>query len=118
MSFKSALSAVGHGLKVFFTGAVKMAPLINVFFPGVGSLFLAVATAVGQVEANAIAAGVQDGTGPQKLALVVASIEKDIRAYEAANGITTPHTEEQITNIVNGIVAVLNNLQPAAVPAP
>jgi hypothetical protein len=118
MSFKSALSSVGHVLKQIFTVGVKVAvaaePLVAFFFPGSAALFVSIATAVGQTEANAIAAGVQDGTGPQKLAMVVAAIEKDVRLYEAANAITTPHTQEQIEALANAVVAFLNNLQPAA----
>ena len=120
MSFKSVLSSVGHGLKVFFTGAVKVAtaaePFIAAVFPGVAPLFIAITTAVGNAEGNAIAAGSQEGTGAQKLAMVLASVEKDFAAYEAANGITAPHSQEQIAAAVNGIVAFLNALQAPTTP--
>jgi len=116
----SILSNIGHALKVFFTGAVKVAtaaePFVEAVFPGTAPLFTAITTAVGNAESNAIAAGAQNGTGPQKLALVVASVTKDFTAYEVANGITVPHTQTQIEAAVNGIVAFLNNLQAPTNP--
>lgn len=119
-SFTSALSAVGHGLKVFFTGAEKVAvaaePFVDTIFPGAATLYNGIVAEVGQVEASAIAAGAQTGTGTQKLALVVASVEADFTAYEKANNITVPHTQDQITAAVNGVVAFLNALS-ATVPA-
>lgn len=114
-SFNSVLSSIGHGLKVFFTGAVKVAvaaePFVEAVFPAVGPLFTAITTAVATAEGNAIAAGAQGGSGAQKLALVVASVTKDFAAYETANGIAVPHTQVQIEAAVNGVVAFLNNLQ-------
>lgn len=114
MSFTSVLSDIGHGLKVFFTGAVTVAtaaePFIDVVFPGVSTLFNGIVTAVGTTEAAALAAGAQNGTGAQKLAAVVTAVEGNVNAYLLANGIKTPATTAQIETIVNGIVAALNAL--------
>src|ERR1700675_1228030 len=91
MNFKSILSAVGHGLKVFFTDAVKVAqvaePFIDIAFPGIAPLFNSVVSEVAKVEAIAVAAGAQNGSGTQKLALVVQAIEKEYNAYATANNI-------------------------------
>lgn len=117
--FTSALSAVGHGLKVFFAGAEKVAvaaePFVDLLFPSVSVLYNGIVAEVGKAEAAAIAASAQTGTGAQKLALVVSAVESNFAAYEKANGITVPHTQEQITAAVDGVVAFLNAL--TATPA-
>lgn len=115
MSFKSVLSAVGHGLKVFFTDAVKVAqvaePFIDIAFPGIAPLFNSVVGEVAKVEAIAVAAGSQTGTGTQKLALVVQAIEKEYNAYAAANNI--PVTPANVQAFVTAVVNLLN-----VIPAP
>lgn len=117
-SFVSVLSDIGKGLKKFFTVALDLAvaaePFVNSVFPGVGLLFNAVVTEVGVIEGAAAAAGAQTGTGPQKLAAVTAAVEGAFAQYEAANNIKTPHTAAQIEAAVNGAVAFLNALHPAA----
>ena len=91
-SFSTILSDIGHGLKLFFTGAVTVAkaaePVVDILFPGVSVLYNTTVNAVAAAESAAIAAGSQNGTGVQKLAMVVASIENDFAAYAKANNIT------------------------------
>lgn len=114
-SFKSVLSSIGHGLSVFFNVATKVAaaaePIVAVAFPGISPLYNATVVEVMKAEGLAIAAGQQNGSGVQKLALVVASIEREFDAYAKANGIVydTTHIEAW----VNAVVAGLNAL-PAA----
>lgn len=115
-SFKSILSDIGSGLKKFFSVAVEAAqvaaPFVDVAFPGIGPLYTATVAAAAQAEAAAVAAGQQNGTGPQKLAMVVATIEKQFQTYAAANGISSV-TVTTIENWVNAVVASLNAI-PAA----
>lgn len=115
-SFTSVLSTIGHGLQKFFTGAVHVAevaePFIAIIFPGVSPLFNAVVTEVGKAEALAVAAGAQTGTGTQKLALVLASVESSFNQYAATNGLEVP-SAAQTEAAVNAVVAFLNAL-PAA----
>lgn len=110
-SFTSILSDIGNGLKKFFTGAVHVAeaaePLIAVFFPGISPLFNSVVTEVGKAEALAAAAGAQQGTGTQKLSLVLSSVEDSFNRYAAANGLVAPNAA-QIEAAVNAAVAFLN----------
>lgn len=118
----SVLSNIGNAIKKFLGVDVKVAvaaePFIAVAFPGVAPLFNTVVTAVGNAEVAAIAAENQTGTGAQKLALVVASVESSFSAYEKANGIAVPHTQDQITAAVNSVVTFLNILKaPTDVPA-
>lgn len=116
MSFTSILGDIGKGLKVFFTGTVKVAefaePFVDVIFPGIAPLYNTTVTAVAHAETAAIAAGAQNGTGAQKLAFVVSSIEGDFNAYAAANGLPAP-TAAVIETYVNAVVASLN-----AIPSP
>lgn len=114
-SFTSILSSIGHGLKVFFTGAVKVAevaaPFVSVAFPGVAALYTSTVTAVANAETAAAAAGAQQGSGAQKLALVTAAISNDFAAYAKVNGITYDQTH--VTAWVSAVVASLNSI-PAA----
>lgn len=114
-SFTSILSDIGNGFKKFFTGAVHVAeaaePFIAIIFPGISPLFNAVVAEVGKAEALAAAAGAQQGTGAQKLALVLASVEDSFNKYAAANNLVAPNAA-QIEAAVNAAVAFLN-----AIPA-
>jgi hypothetical protein len=109
MDFKSILSDVGRGLKDFFGGAVKAAevaePFVDKLFPGIALLYNTVLSEVGNAETAAIAAGQQNGTGAQKLALVVAAVAQQFPQY----------TPAQLTVVINGVVAGLNEI-PAAGP--
>ena len=110
MSFTSILSDVGNGLKKFFgiavTEATAIEPFVDALFPGVATLYNTVLTEVGKAETAAIAAGSQNGTGVQKLALVVQAVTAQFPQY-------TPAT---VTTIVNGVVAGLNAIPTAPVP--
>lgn len=118
MSIKSILDDVGSALKTFFTGAVKVAeavePFIDLAFPGLAALYNATVAAVAGAEASAALAGAQTGTGAQKLALVVSSIETSFNAYWKSIGNTTTPTQAQIEAYVNAVVASLNAIPSAA----
>ena len=119
MSFKSILSNVGHGLAIFFKDSVKVAqiaePIIAVAFPGIGTLFAATVNEVAKVEALAIAAGSQTGSGGQKLALVMQSIQAEYAQYAQANGL--PVEPANVQAWINAVVAVLNSV-PSGAPTP
>jgi hypothetical protein len=114
-SFTSILSDIGNGLKRFFSGAVTVAtaaePFIAVIFPGISPLFNTVVAEVGKAEALAAAAGAQDGTGTQKLALVLNSVEDSFNQYAKDNNFV-PASAAEIEAAVNAAVAFLN-----AIPA-
>lgn len=109
--FTSILSNIGHGLEKLFGVAVKVAedaePLVEVLFPGISALFNTTVTAAGIAESAAIAAGSQNGTGTQKLAMVIQSIEGSFNAYALANKLPIP-SAAQIEAAVNAAVAFLN----------
>jgi hypothetical protein len=114
-SFTSILSDIGNGLKKFFGIAVAVAtdaePLVAALFPGISVLFNSVVSQVGQAEALAVAAGQQNGTGTQKLALVLQSVEASFNDYAKTAGLATP-SAAQIEAAVNAAVDFLN-----AIPA-
>lgn len=114
-SFSSILSDIGNGLKKFFGVAVTVAqaaePIVAVAFPGISALYNATVSEVAKAESVAIAAGQQNGTGAQKLALVVSALEGEFNTFCAQNGITL--NTQQREAWVNAIVASLNAI-PAA----
>lgn len=109
MSFVSILTDVGNGLKKFFGVAVNVAtavePFVDTLFPGVAVLYNSVLAEVAKAEIAAVAAGQQSGTGAQKLALVIQAITRQFPQY----------TPAQLTIIINGVVAGLNEI-PAPTP--
>jgi hypothetical protein len=119
MSFISILSDIGKGLKKVFAVGVDVAkiaePFVDTIFPGISALYNTTVTAVSNAEANAIAAGAQTGTGAQKLAFVVQSIESDFNAYALANGLPAA-TPQVIENYVNAVVASLNAIPSSTTP--
>ena len=114
-SLNTILSDIGNGIKKFFslvvTGAEIAEPIIDVAFPGISALYNATVTEAANAEQAAIVAGQQTGSGPQKLALVVAAIMPIFTQYAATAGIPAP-TTTTITTWVNAVVASLN-----AIPA-
>lgn len=114
-SFTSILSDIGNGLKKFFSVALGVAvaaePFVAAVFPGISALFNTVVSEVGKAEALAVAAGSQTGTGTQKLALVLQSVEASFNDYAKTAGLATP-SAAQIEAAVNAAVAFLN-----AIPA-
>jgi hypothetical protein len=121
MGFKSILSDIGNGVKKVFTvgdtAAKDAEPFVDIAFPGVAPLFNAVVQQVGLAEASAAEAGAETGTGAQKLAVVLQSIEGSIADYEQTNNLATPLTQQQIEAVANAVVAFLNAL-PANTASP
>jgi hypothetical protein len=112
-SLNTILSDIGNGLKKFFGVAVTAAraaePIVDIVFPGVAALYNATAEEAAKVEAAAIAAGQQSGTGPQKLALVVQAIEGEFAQFANTYGIAAD--VQAIEAYVNAVVASLNALK-------
>ena len=106
------LQHVGNFFKTIFTDATHLAvavePIVDVAFPGIGTLYNATVQAVATAET---AAGAATGSGPKKLAAVTAAIEPIAVAYLEGQGITA--SAAQIQAWTNAVVATLN-----ALPAP
>ena len=114
-TLESVLSHIGHDMKVFFTGAVKVAqaaePFVDIMLPGIAPLYNATVTAIAQAETASIAAGAQSGSGAQKLAFVISAIDADFQVYAKAQGIT--YNSTVVESYVNAAVATLNALPKA-----
>lgn len=119
MSFITVLQKIGQDVKKFFDELLPLAkaaePVVDLALPGIGELYNATVAMVSNAEMTATAAGKQSGTGAQKLALVVSSLEPLAVAYFKAQGITADQTV--ITNWVNAVVASLNAIPAPATPA-
>jgi hypothetical protein len=119
--FVTVLDAIGTAFKDFFKIALPVAtaaePVLAVAFPGVSTLYNMTVTLVTAAETAAAAAGAQSGTGPQKLALVLASLQPYATQEAAALGIAPP-TVAQTTAYINSVVAGLNSFAAAAAGIP
>jgi hypothetical protein len=118
MSFLSVLKAIGQGFEKGLTWAVKYAipveKLIGLIFPPAlpvtAELIDAttlIQNAVLLVEQKYAASGVQNGTGAQKSAEVLALTEQAVTGLLTKAGVTTA-TTDFIQSIINAVVAILN----------
>ena len=125
MTFTGVLEAIGKDFEKGLQWAVKYAvpveKLVGMLFPTVAPATTAVAdvttlvqTAVLLVEQKYAAAGVQNGTGPQKLAEVVLLAEPVVMQLLTQSGI--PASSSYIQSLVSAVVAILNvqAMPPAA----
>lgn len=123
MSFVSVMTKIGHDIKVAWSDVVKYMPtasaLAAIIFPGEAGTVAGVVSSVGliqqavaTVEQKFAAAGEATGTGPQKLAQVLSMVTPSITQLLSAEKINAD--QEQITNIVNAVVAILNVSQAQA----
>lgn len=121
-SFISVLDKIGHIFKDVFKVALPIAtaaePFLAIAFPGVSVLYNMTVSLVTAAESAAAAAGAQTGTGPQKLAIVLAALQPYATQEAAGLGISPP-TVAQTTAYVNAVVAGLNAFAAlSAPPAP
>jgi hypothetical protein len=128
MTFTKVLEEIGKGFAKGFVWAVKYAvpveKLVGMLFPQAAPEMTALADATGLIQ-NAVilveqkyaAAGVQNGTGTQKLAEVMALAgSTGISLLEKAGikGATTAYVE----NLISAVVAILNvQTMPASASA-
>jgi hypothetical protein len=124
MSFISVLTAIGKAFEKGLTFAVQYAipveKLVALLFPaaapaavGVADATSLIQNAVLLVEQKYAAAGVQNGTGVQKLSEVLTLTEAAVTTLLKQEGVTADTT--YVTNLVNAVVAILNvTAAPAA----
>lgn len=117
MTFTSVLQAIGKGFEKGLQWAVAYAvpveKLVGTLFPaaapvttGIADATSLVQTAVLLVEQKYAAAGVQNGTGAQKLAEVVLLVGPAVAQLLAQAGITTSNA--YIESLTSAVVAILN----------
>lgn len=127
--FVSFLESMGKAFEKGLAWAVQYAvpaeKLVALLFPAAApaATVLADATsliqnAVLEVEQKYAAAGVQSGTGAQKLATVMTLAGPAVTSLLAQAGISNP-TTTYVQSLVNAVVAILNVQQaPASASAP
>ncbi len=128
MSFLGFLEAIGKdfvkGLKFALTYAIPVESLVALLFPTTAPVMSAaedattlIQNSVIAVEQKFAAAGMQSGTGPQKLADVLTLSQGAVTTLLTQAGIKAD--PEYVTNLVNAVVAILNvQPAPASTPAP
>lgn len=113
----SIMDKIGHDVKVIWGDVEKYLPEVSalaaVIFPGEAGAIAGVVNSVGliqqavaTVEAKFAATGDPTGTGPQKLAQVLAIVTPSVTQLLSSAKIEA--NTAQITSIVNAVVAVLN----------
>jgi hypothetical protein len=122
-SFNSILSDVGNFFKKVFTSPITIGieKGIDVFAqspraalvlsPAGATLLSRSVEAIENAELASIAVGAQNGSGPQKAALVMQQIEQAYNSFAAANNL--PVTPASLKAFVDSFVAVANSF-----PAP
>jgi hypothetical protein len=117
MTFVGVLEAIGKGfekgLKWAVEYAVPVEKLVTLLFPTAGPVVNEVAdattliqSAVLLVEQKYAAAGVQNGTGAQKLAEVLLLTTQSVTSLLGKAGISADSS--YISNLVSAVVAILN----------
>jgi hypothetical protein len=116
MSFISIMTRIGHDIKVGWEHVVKYLPAVatlaelvfpaSAAIPAVVNALGLIQQAVATVEQKFVASGAPTGSGPQKLAQVIAIVGPTVSQLLASEKIEVNST--QLTNIVNAVVAVLN----------
>lgn len=117
MTFTSVLEAIGKGFEKGLQWAVAYAvpveKLVGTLFPAAAPVTTGIAdatslmqTAVLLVEQKYAAAGVQNGTGAQKLAEVVLLVGPAVAQLLAQAGITA--STAYIESLASAVVAILN----------
>jgi len=126
MSFLGVLEALGKdfakGLKFALTYAVPVESLVALLFPASAPVMSAAESATTLIQNSVIAveqkfaaAGVQNGTGSQKLAEVLTLSQQAVTTLLTHAGINAD--PEYVTSLVSAVVAILN-AQPAPASQP
>ena len=126
MSFIGVLEAIGKGfakgLQWAMSYAVPVEKLVGLLFPAVAPATTAIVdateliqNAVLLVEQKYAAAGVQSGTGAQKLAEVTLLAEPVVASLLTAAGIAA--STGYIQSLISAVVAVLNAQPAQSTPA-
>ncbi len=117
MTFTSVLEAIGKGFAKGLAWAVSYAipveKLVGTLFPaaarpppGLADATYLIQNAVLVVEQKYAAAGVQSGTGAQKLAEVITLVGPVVTQLLSEAGVTA--SAAYVQNLINAVVAILN----------
>lgn len=111
------LSNIGHFMaKIFSPGAIKVeASIASILLPGFGPLITSAADAIIAAETAAAAAGMQTGTGTQKMAYAASLFQGTYNQWAAANGLT--QEPAAIQALLQQVFNLIETFQPVTVPA-
>ena len=117
------LDDIGHVLKKLFTpGAIQVeASIADILLPGFSPLINSAASAIISAESAAAAAGVQQGTGVQKLAYATSLFQTTYNQWAAANNLSQePAAAQALLQQVFNLIQALKpaGTAPAAPAAP
>lgn len=104
-------TSIGHFFVKAFTNptAIRLeASVADLILPGFSPLINSAATAIVNAETAAIAAGFQNGTGTQKLAIAVSMFQSTYNAWAAQNGLSQEPAAVQ--SILQSVFNLLNEL--------
>lgn len=110
------LSDIGHFLKKAFTDpkAIMLeASIADLALPGFAPLINSAASAIVTAETSAAAAGMQNGTGSQKMAAAIALFQNTYNTWAAQNSLV--QEPAAVKNILQNVFNLLNEIK--AVPA-
>lgn len=115
--FITVMEKIGQDIKAVWSDVEKYLPtvasLAGLLFPAQAATTAAVVNslqliqqAVATVEQKFAAMGTATGSGPQKLAQVLAMVGPTVTQLLTSEGLN--YNQAQVTNIINAVVAVLN----------
>lgn len=115
--FITVMEKIGQDIKAVWSDVEKYLPtvasLAGLLFPAQAATTAAVVNslqliqqAVATVEQKFAAMGAATGSGPQKLAQVLAMVGPTVTQLLTSEGLN--YNQAQVTNIINAVVAVLN----------
>lgn len=110
------LSDIGHFFKKIFANPkaiILEASIADIVLPGFAPLINSAASAIVTAETSAAAAGMQSGTGAQKMETAIALFQNTYNTWAAQNGLA--QEPAAVKNILQNVFNLLNELK--AVPA-
>lgn len=120
------LSDIGHFFKKVFANPKAIAleaSIADLVLPGFAPLINSAASAIISAETSAAAAGLQNGTGPQKLETAIALFQSTYNTWASQNGLA--QEPAAVKNILQNVFNLLNDLKtttviqgPVNTPAP
>lgn len=111
------LSNIGHFMaKIFSPGAIKVeASIAEILLPGFAPLIASAASSIISAETAAAAAGMQNGTGIQKMAYAVSLFQTTYNQWAAQNNLS--QEPAAIQALLQKVFDLIDTLQPVT-PVP
>ena len=108
---------VSKALPVAIEEAKKSEPFIDMFAPAFGPEFALVVNSIAATEAGWAMVNQEKGTGPQKLAEVLADVKDDLLPGLTQAGFSSAQAEAKVGEYVQAMVTIMNTFPVATAPA-